>query len=64
MKQDTQRDATVLPLVERALQRKMPILAVCRGIQELNVAFGGSSHRAVHEVLGMVKPSLSWAPDE
>ena len=32
-----------------SLQRKMPILAVYRGLQELNVAFGGSLHRAVHE---------------
>jgi len=53
MKQDTQRDSTVFPLIERALQRKMPILAVCRGLQELNVAFGGSLHRAVHEQPGV-----------
>lgn len=39
---DRERDATVLPLIRRTLQHGVPLLAVCRGFQELNVALGGS----------------------
>jgi putative glutamine amidotransferase len=53
MATDFQRDATVFPLIDRALARKIPIMAVCRGFQELNVALGGTLHARVHEVSGM-----------
>ena len=49
---DTHRDALTLPLAQRALERGVPVLAVCRGFQELNVALGGSLHQKVHEVTG------------
>jgi putative glutamine amidotransferase len=49
---DPQRDATTLPLIRHALERGIPVLAVCRGIQELNVALGGSLHQRLHEVPG------------
>jgi putative glutamine amidotransferase len=39
---DTNRDAVSLELIELALTRNMPTLAICRGIQELNVVCGGS----------------------
>jgi len=39
---DHERDATTLPLIRRATERGIPVLAICRGIQEMNVAFGGS----------------------
>ena len=39
---DPRRDAFELELVERALDRELPILGMCRGIQMLNVALGGS----------------------
>ncbi len=39
---DDARDATTLPLIRRTLERAIPMLAICRGIQELNVALGGS----------------------
>ncbi|MEN0039949.1 MAG: gamma-glutamyl-gamma-aminobutyrate hydrolase family protein [Pseudomonadota bacterium] len=39
---DPVRDATTLPLIRRAIERGVPLLAICRGIQELNVALGGS----------------------
>ena len=45
---DPERDATSLPLIREALDRGMPLLAICRGIQELNVALGGSLHQRVH----------------
>jgi len=49
---DTARDATSLPLIRAALARGMPVLAICRGIQELNVALGGTLHQRVHAVPG------------
>ena len=49
---DPERDATTLPLLRRAIERAIPILAICRGIQELNVALGGSLHQHVHELPG------------
>jgi len=49
---DAARDGTTLPLIRAALRRNMPLLAICRGIQELNVALGGSLHQQVHFVPG------------
>lgn len=49
---DPHRDAITLPLAKRALETGVPLLAVCRGFQELNVAFGGTLHQKVHEVAG------------
>lgn len=49
---DPDRDATTLPLVGRALQQGVPLLALCRGFQEINVALGGTLHQRVHEVPG------------
>jgi putative glutamine amidotransferase len=49
---DLARDATTLPLIREAVRRDLPILAICRGIQELNVALGGSLHQRVHEIPG------------
>lgn len=50
---DPERDATALPLIRRALERGLPLFAVCRGYQELNVALGGSLHQHVEEVPGL-----------
>lgn len=49
---DAERDASVLPLVPQALARGLPLLAICRGLQETNVALGGTLHQAVHEQPG------------
>jgi putative glutamine amidotransferase len=49
---DPLRDAVTLPLIRAAVERKTPLFAICRGLQELNVALGGSLHQAVHDVNG------------
>jgi putative glutamine amidotransferase len=49
---DTERDFATLPLIRRVIELGMPLLAICRGIQELNVALGGTLHQAVQEVPG------------
>jgi len=49
---DPHRDAMTLPLALRALELGIPLLAICRGHQELNVALGGSLHQQVAEVPG------------
>lgn len=49
---DPHRDAITLPLAKRALETGVPLLAVCRGFQELNVVLGGTLHQKVHEVPG------------
>jgi putative glutamine amidotransferase len=41
---DIERDKTFIPLIKPAINRGIPLLALCRGFQELNVAFGGSIH--------------------
>lgn len=52
--QDAARDATTLPLIRAAIERGIPLLAVCRGYQEVNVALGGTLHQAVQEVPGLM----------
>lgn len=49
---DAHRDETALPLLERAIVAGVPLFAVCRGFQEVNVALGGSLHQHVQEVAG------------
>ncbi len=58
---DPQRDATALPLIRHALDGGVPLLAICRGLQELNVALGGSLHQQIHELDG--KMDHRCAPD-
>ena len=51
---DPHRDATTLPLIPRVIAAGMPLFAVCRGFQELNVAYGGTLWQKVQEVPGML----------
>ena len=47
---DTYRDGTILPLVKECLKRKIPVLGLCLGIQELNVACGGTLHQRIADL--------------
>lgn len=49
---DPTRDATTLPLIRAAIRHGVPLLAICRGFQELNVALGGSLISEVQELPG------------
>jgi putative glutamine amidotransferase len=49
---DPDRDATTLPLIRMAVRDGVPLFAICRGIQELNVALGGTLHQRLWEVPG------------
>lgn len=50
--QDEHRDSTAIPLLKAAVDAGVPVFCVCRGFQELNVAYGGTLHQHVHEVAG------------
>lgn len=50
---DPARDATSLALIRRAIDRGIPMLAICRGIQELNVALGGTLASEIQEQPGV-----------
>ena len=49
---DPGRDATVLPLIRACVDKGVPVFGICRGIQELNVALGGSLHYRIHLLPG------------
>lgn len=51
---DPARDQTTLPLIRQAIDAGIPVMGICRGFQEMNVAFGGSLHQKVHAVEGMM----------
>lgn len=63
---DPARDATVLPLIRAAIAAAVPLFAICRGIQELNVALGGTLHQEVHALPGRLdhRSDKSVAPQE
>ncbi len=49
---DPRRDALTLPLIRTAIAKGLPLFAICLGVQELNVARGGTLHQNVHELPG------------
>lgn len=54
MLMDTERDATTLPLIEAVVAAGMPLLGICRGFQEVNVAFGGTLYQEVYAQANMM----------
>ncbi len=61
---DTARDATTLPLIRKAIERGVPLLAICRGIQELNVALGGSLATEIQEREGSLDHRAPVSDDQ
>ena len=49
---DADRDLLTLALVKACVHEGVPLLGICRGFQEINVALGGTLHQRVHEVPG------------
>ena len=60
---DPARDATTLPLIRHSIDRGVPLFAICRGLQEVNVALGGTLHQLVHEVEGRRDHRSPKSPD-
>ena len=50
--EDPQRDSLTLQLIRCCIEQAVPILALCRGFQELNVALGGTLHTRVQDIDG------------
>jgi putative glutamine amidotransferase len=61
---DEARDATSIPLLRRAIERGIPVLAICRGFQELNVAFGGSIATEIQELSGRMDHRAAVSDDQ
>jgi putative glutamine amidotransferase len=51
--QDRDRDLFDIPLIRAALARGLPLFGICRGMQEINVALGGSIHQKAYELPGI-----------
>ncbi len=61
--EDAQRDAVTLPLIRAAIAAGLPVLAICRGFQELNVALGGSLHQRLQDLPGRMDHSTPMQPN-
>ena len=51
---DENRDGVALPLIAACVERGVPLFGICRGFQEMNVAFGGSLHPEIRELPGRI----------
>lgn len=51
---DLDRDELTLPLIRRCVEKSIPTLAICRGFQEMNVAFGGTLHPEIRDLPGRI----------
>ena len=51
---DDERDAVALALIEICVARGIPVFGICRGLQEMNVAFGGSLHPEIRDLPGRI----------
>ncbi len=60
--EDSERDAVTLPLIRAAIAAGIPVLAICRGLQEMNVALGGSLHQRLQDIGGRIDHSTPMSP--
>ena len=49
---DQERDAMALGLIDACVARGVPLFGICRGLQEMNVAFGGTLHPEIRDIPG------------
>jgi putative glutamine amidotransferase len=61
--EDRDRDAVTNALIRAAVERGIPLLGICRGLQEINVALGGSLHQRVEHLPGRLDHSSPVHPD-
>ena len=61
--EDEKRDRMTLPLIREAVARGIPVLAICRGLQEMNVALGGSLHQRLQDLPDRMDHSTPMSPD-
>lgn len=61
---DPARDATSLPMIRRAIERGVPLFAICRGLQELNVALGGTLATEIQELRGRMDHRAPASDDQ
>lgn len=60
--EDAMRDAVTLPLIRAAIDAGVPVFAICRGMQELNVALGGSLYQRLQDLPGRIDHSTPMQP--
>jgi len=60
--EDAMRDGVTLPLIRAAVEARVPVLAICRGLQELNVALGGTLHQRLQDLPGRIDHSTPMQP--
>lgn len=60
--EDAERDAVTLPLIRAAVAQGVPVLAICRGLQEMNVALGGSLHQRLQDLPDRMDHSTPMSP--
>ena len=60
--EDARRDALTLPMIRAAITAGLPVLAICRGLQELNVALGGTLHQRLQDLPGRLDHSTPVVP--
>ncbi|HYZ61121.1 MAG TPA: gamma-glutamyl-gamma-aminobutyrate hydrolase family protein, partial [Acetobacteraceae bacterium] len=61
--EDENRDATTMRLIRAAIGAGIPVFAICRGLQELNVALGGSLHQRLQDLPGRMDHSTPLHPN-
>ena len=61
--EDEMRDATTMRLIRAAIASGIPVFAICRGLQELNVALGGSLHQRLQDLPGRMDHSTPLHPN-
>jgi putative glutamine amidotransferase len=59
---DESRDALALALVDACVARGIPIFGICRGLQEMNVAYGGTLHPEIRELPGRMNHRMPRLP--